>query len=70
MVDAEMASHLWCRIHADVARRWGIAQMSHALLARAQATPRDRLDHFFSLQPSAAKPPTLAVPAKLTSSPS
>ena len=47
MVDAEMASHLWCRLGSDVAQRWRVAQVSHALLARVQATPRARLDQCF-----------------------
>ena len=54
MVDAEMASHLWCRIGADVVRRYGVAQVSHALLTRVQATPRARLDRVVSQQPCAA----------------
>ncbi len=54
MVDAEMAGHLWCRIHADVARRWGVTQVNHALLSRAQATPRAQIDRFFSQQCQAA----------------
>jgi DNA polymerase-3 subunit epsilon len=53
MVDAEMASHLWCRIHTDVARRWGVTAVNHALLSRAQATPRARLDRVFMQQPCA-----------------
>ncbi len=54
MVDAEMASHLWCRIGADVARRYGVTDVSHALLSRAQATPRVRLERLFSQQCQAA----------------
>jgi DNA polymerase-3 subunit epsilon len=54
MVDAEMASHLWCRIGADVAQRFGVAQVSHALLTRVQTTPRAKLDRVFSQQPCAA----------------
>ncbi|WP_028998619.1 3'-5' exonuclease [Azohydromonas australica] len=48
MVDAEMASHLWCRIGADLSQRYGVAPVSHALLARVQATPRAKLDLFLS----------------------
>ncbi|NML18038.1 3'-5' exonuclease [Azohydromonas caseinilytica] len=47
MVDAEMASHLWCRIGADVAERYRVGDVSHALLARVQATPRARLAQCF-----------------------
>jgi DNA polymerase-3 subunit epsilon len=54
MVDAEMASYLWCRIGADVVRRYGVAQVSHALLTRVQATPRTKLDRVFSQQPCPA----------------
>jgi DNA polymerase-3 subunit epsilon len=53
MVDAEMASHLWCRIGADVTERYGVKPVSHALLARVQATPRAKLDRIFSQQPCA-----------------
>lgn len=48
MVDAEMASHLWCRIGTDLAERYGVMPVSHALLARVQATPRAKLDLFLS----------------------
>jgi DNA polymerase-3 subunit epsilon len=40
MVDAEMTSHLWCRLLADVRGAFGAAAVSHALLARAQRSPR------------------------------
>jgi DNA polymerase-3 subunit epsilon len=53
MVDAEMASHLWCRIGADVAQRYGVADVSHALLTRVQATPRAKLDRCFPLATAA-----------------
>ena len=53
-VDAEMACHLWCRIGADVAQRYGVRPVSHALLARVQSTPRAKLDRVFSQQPCAA----------------
>jgi DNA polymerase-3 subunit epsilon len=48
VVDAEMASHLWCRIGADVAERYRLIDVSHALLARMQATPRAMLDRLLS----------------------
>jgi DNA polymerase-3 subunit epsilon len=54
MVDAEMASHLWCRIGADLTQRYGVRPVSHALLARVQSTPRAKLDRVFSQQPCAA----------------
>ena len=50
MVDTEMAAHLWCRIRADVAERWRLPAVSHALLARAQATPKGKLERFFAGQ--------------------
>lgn len=50
MVDTEMAAHLWCRIRDDVARRWRLPAVSHALLARAQATPKGKLERFFAEQ--------------------
>jgi DNA polymerase-3 subunit epsilon len=40
MVDAEMAGHLWCRLAQDVQSTYGIAAVTHALLARAQRAPR------------------------------
>ena len=54
MVDAEMASHLWCRIGADVAERYGVRPVSHALLTRVQSTPRAKLERVFMQQPCAA----------------
>lgn len=48
MVDAEMAGHLWCRLVEDVRARYGLAVVSHALLARAQRAPRTRLDAVLS----------------------
>ena len=36
MVDAEMTSHLWCRIQQDVSRTYGIRSVDHALLMRVQ----------------------------------
>lgn len=50
MVDAEMAGHLWCRIGADVAERYQVRDVSHALLSRVQATPRAKLERLFALQ--------------------
>jgi DNA polymerase-3 subunit epsilon len=40
MVDAEMASHLWCRIQSDIAKTYGIRAVNHGLLTRVQCTSR------------------------------
>jgi DNA polymerase III alpha subunit (gram-positive type) len=40
MVDAEMTSHLWSRIRADIARSYPLAPVSHALLTKVQKVPR------------------------------
>lgn len=40
MVDAEMTSHLWCRLVADVGAVHGADAVSHAQLASAQRAPR------------------------------
>ena len=43
MVDAEMTSHLWCRIQQDVSKAYGIASVDHDLLVRAQKATRGKL---------------------------
>ncbi|PIQ56135.1 MAG: DNA polymerase III subunit epsilon [Comamonadaceae bacterium CG12_big_fil_rev_8_21_14_0_65_59_15] len=43
MVDAEMTSHLWCRIQQDVSRTYSIATVNHDLLVRAQRVSRNKL---------------------------
>ncbi|MBN3830911.1 3'-5' exonuclease [Burkholderia sp. Ac-20344] len=40
MVDAEMASHLWCRLQQDIARAYGLNRIDHALMTRVQATAK------------------------------
>ncbi|QVN19860.1 3'-5' exonuclease [Burkholderia pyrrocinia] len=40
MVDAEMASHLWCRLQQDIARTYGLDRIDHALMTRVQATAK------------------------------
>lgn len=40
MVDAEMTSHLWSRIRADIARSYPLAPVNHALLTKVQKVPR------------------------------
>jgi DNA polymerase-3 subunit epsilon len=46
MVDAEMTSHLWCRIQQDVVKTYGIASVNHDLLARIQKVSRLKIPTF------------------------
>jgi len=46
MVDAEMTSHLWCRIQQDLASTYRIASVSHELLTRVQKLTRAKLPVF------------------------
>lgn len=43
MVDAEMASHLWCRIQQDVSKNYGIQSVNHELLTRVQKVSRAKM---------------------------
>jgi len=43
MVDAEMTSHLWCRIQQDVSKAFSNLNVNHELLVRAQKATRDKL---------------------------
>jgi len=43
MVDAEMTGHLWHRLQDDVARTYGLGHVDHALIARVQATSKDKV---------------------------
>lgn len=43
LADAEMTSHLWCRITRDVMDIHGIGNASHDMLTRVQRASRDRL---------------------------
>ncbi|WP_175889484.1 3'-5' exonuclease [Burkholderia cepacia] len=43
MVDAEMASHLWCRLQQDIARTYGLDHIDHALMTRVQATAKAKV---------------------------
>jgi DNA polymerase-3 subunit epsilon len=47
MADAEMASHLWCRIQSDVTRTYGIQSVHHELLTRAQSVPKAHVPVLF-----------------------
>jgi len=43
MVDAEMTSHLWCRLQEDIAQTYGLGQVDHALIARVQAVSKTKV---------------------------
>jgi DNA polymerase-3 subunit epsilon len=43
MVDAEMTSHPWSRIRADIARSYPLAPVNHALLTKVQKVPRAKV---------------------------
>ncbi|WP_322035738.1 3'-5' exonuclease [Burkholderia cepacia] len=43
MVDAEMASHLWCRLQQDIVRTYGLDRIDHALMTRVQATAKAKV---------------------------
>lgn len=46
MVDAEMTSHLWCRIQQDLVSKYRIASVTHELLTRVQKMTRAKLPMF------------------------
>jgi DNA polymerase-3 subunit epsilon len=54
-----MAGHLWCRIGADVAERYGVNKVSHALLARAGHAAREARPHVLAAALWGMKPWTL-----------
>ncbi|MFJ2993662.1 PolC-type DNA polymerase III [Pandoraea sp. NPDC087047] len=43
MVDAEMTTHLWHRMHADIARTYGLTRVDHALISRVQTTSKEKV---------------------------
>ncbi|MEX3967938.1 PolC-type DNA polymerase III [Paraburkholderia sp. EG286B] len=43
MVDAEMASHLWCRMQRDITKIYGLHRIDHALMARIQKTSKAKV---------------------------
>lgn len=43
MVDAEMTSHLWCRIQLDVSESYGVQLVNHELLTRVQKVSRIKI---------------------------
>ncbi len=48
MVDAEMTSHLWCRILHDVSAMYRLPTVTHEELMQAQKVPRAKLASVFS----------------------
>ncbi|CAD6544243.1 DNA polymerase III PolC-type [Paraburkholderia hiiakae] len=46
MVDAEVASHLWCRLQHDIAQTYGLKRIDHALMARLQKTSKAKVATF------------------------
>lgn len=48
MVDAEMTSHLWCRIQQDVSKTYRIPSINHELLTRVQRVTRANVPVFMS----------------------
>ncbi|KHK50644.1 DNA polymerase III subunit epsilon [Ralstonia sp. A12] len=46
MVDAETASHLWCRMQHDIAQIYGLGQIDHAFMARLQKTSKAKVAPF------------------------
>ncbi|TDG05989.1 3'-5' exonuclease [Paraburkholderia guartelaensis] len=46
MVDAEVASHLWCRLQHDIAQTYGLKRIDHALMARLQKTSKTKVATF------------------------
>ena len=46
MVDAEVASHLWCRLQRDIAQIYGLKRIDHALMAQLQKTSKAKVATF------------------------
>ncbi len=46
MVDAEMTSHLWCRIQHDFSEIYRIQSVNHELLTRVQTMTRSKMPEF------------------------
>jgi DNA polymerase-3 subunit epsilon len=47
MVDAEIASHLWCRMQRDIGETYGLRQVDHGLMSRLQTTSKAKVATFF-----------------------
>lgn len=43
MVDAEMTTHLWCRLQDDITKTYGLDRVGHALMARVQTTSKAKV---------------------------
>ncbi|WP_017232923.1 PolC-type DNA polymerase III [Pandoraea sp. B-6] len=43
MVDAEMTTHLWCRLQYDISKTYGVGQVDHALISRVQVTSKEKV---------------------------
>jgi DNA polymerase-3 subunit epsilon len=48
MVDAEMTSHLWCRIQQDISKTYRIQSVNHDLLTRVQKVTRSKMPEFLN----------------------
>lgn len=46
MVDAEVASHLWCRMQRDISDAYGLDRIDHALMARLQRVSKAKVPSF------------------------
>ena len=40
MADAEVTSHLWCRLQQDIAQTYGVSRVDYDLMARVQVTSK------------------------------
>ncbi|WP_449412090.1 3'-5' exonuclease [Pandoraea soli] len=43
MVDAEMTTHLWCRLQYDIAQTYGVSRVDHDLISRVQVTSKEKV---------------------------
>ncbi|KDB06716.1 DNA polymerase III, epsilon subunit [Burkholderia sp. lig30] len=43
MADAEMASHLWCRLQHDITKTYRLDRVDHELMTRLQATSKAKV---------------------------
>ncbi|CAJ0776311.1 3'-5' exonuclease [Ralstonia chuxiongensis] len=46
MADAEVTSHLWCRLQQDIAQTYGVNRVDYDLMARVQATSKAQVPKF------------------------
>ncbi|KVK95206.1 PolC-type DNA polymerase III [Burkholderia territorii] len=47
MVDAEIVTHLWCRMQRDIGETYGLRQVDHGLMSRLQTTSKAKVATFF-----------------------